>query len=145
MSSIIFVMVASFSFRNAASAALGRRERSWAEAREAEPMANPATVTTAAAASEVTNSFLLFKIRALESSHLNLIVSPSKLTLALTMDLKLCAMSIATYLGDPLTPRDIAAESSKNTLSLVIGGSTRPKYSIGSPRFKSIFHPGVAL
>jgi hypothetical protein len=28
------------------------------------------------------------------------------------MDLKLCAMSIATYLGDLQTPRDIAAESS---------------------------------
>src|ERR1700688_2700618 len=78
MSFIIFVMAASFSFRNAASAALGRRERSWAEAREAEPMANPAAVTTAAATSEVTNSFLLFKIRAFESRHLNLIVSPSK-------------------------------------------------------------------
>jgi hypothetical protein len=40
-------------------------------------MANPAAVTTAAATSEVTNSFLVFKIRAFESSHLNLIVSPS--------------------------------------------------------------------
>src|ERR1700739_3009631 len=78
MSFIIFVMAASFSFRNAASAALGRRARSSAEAREAEPMANPAAVTTAAATSEVTNSFLVFKIRAFESSHLNLIVSPSK-------------------------------------------------------------------
>src|ERR1700733_8614576 len=78
MSFIIFVMAASFSFRNAASAALGCRESSWAEAREAEPMANPAAVITAAATSEVTNSFLLFKIRAFESRHLNLIVSPSK-------------------------------------------------------------------
>src|ERR1700756_4109770 len=112
MSSIIFVMVASFSFRNAASAALGRRERSWAEAREAEPMANPAAVATAAAKREVTNSLLLFKIRAFESSHLNLIISPSKMALTLTMDLKLCVMSIATYLGDLLTPRDIAAEHS---------------------------------
>src|SRR5260370_42414681 len=34
------------------------------------------------------------------------------MALTLTMDLKLCAMSIATYLGDLLTPRDIAAESS---------------------------------
>src|ERR1700740_1758819 len=73
MSFIIFVMAASFSFRNAASAALGPRERAWAEAREAEPMANPAAVATAAATSEVTNPFLLFKIRAFESSHWNLI------------------------------------------------------------------------
>ena len=34
------------------------------------------------------------------------------MALMLTMDLKLCAMSIATYLGDLLIPRDIAAESS---------------------------------
>jgi hypothetical protein len=81
MSFIIFVMAASFSFMNAASAVLGRRERSWAEAREAEPMANPVAVTTAAATSEVTNSFPLFKI---ESSHLNLIVSPSKMPLTLS-------------------------------------------------------------
>src|SRR6201996_2195630 len=85
MSFIIFVMAASFSFRNAASAALGCRERSWAEAREAEPMANPAAVNTAAATSEVTNSFLLLKIGAFESSHLNLIVSPSKIGLTLTL------------------------------------------------------------
>src|ERR1700751_1210675 len=103
MAFIIFVMAASFSFRNAASAVLGRRERSWAEARGAEPMANPAAVTTAAATSEVTNSFLLFKISAFESSHLNLIASPSKMALTLTMDLKLCAMSIATYLGGLLS------------------------------------------
>jgi len=55
---------------------------------------NPAAVTTAAATSEVTNSFLLFKIMAFESSHLNLIVSPSEMTLTLTMDLKLCATQI---------------------------------------------------
>src|ERR1700756_3952295 len=42
-------------------------------------MANPAAVTTAAATSEVINSFLLFKIRAFESIHLNLIVYPSKM------------------------------------------------------------------
>jgi hypothetical protein len=109
---IIFVTAASFSFRSAASAALGRGERSWAEAGEAEPMANPAAVNTAAATSEVTNPFLLLKIRAFESRHLNLIVSPSKMAVTLTMNLRLCAMSIATYLGDLLTPRESAAESS---------------------------------
>jgi hypothetical protein len=46
-------------------------------------MANPTTVTTAAAISEVLNSFLLFKIRAFESGHVNLIVSPSKMALTL--------------------------------------------------------------
>jgi hypothetical protein len=76
MSFIIFVMAASFSFRNTTYAVLGRRERSWAEARDAEPMANPAAATTAAATNEVTSSFLLFKIKAFESSHVNLIVSP---------------------------------------------------------------------
>ena len=55
----IFVIAASFSFRNAASAALDRREMSWAEASEDEPMVNPAAVTTAAATSDATNSFLL--------------------------------------------------------------------------------------
>src|ERR1700751_1904673 len=62
-----------------ASAATGCRKRSWAEAGDAEPMASPPAVTTAATRSEVFNSFLLFKIRALESSHVNLIVSPSKM------------------------------------------------------------------
>src|SRR5258707_1958582 len=38
---------------------------------------------SAAATSEVINSFLLFKIRAFESSHANLIVSPSKIALTL--------------------------------------------------------------
>jgi hypothetical protein len=51
-------------------------------------MANPAAVTTAAATSEGTNSFLPFKIQAFESSHLNLIVSPSKMALTSTMDLQ---------------------------------------------------------
>ena len=37
-----------------------------------------------AATGEVINSFLLFKVRAFESSHVNLIVSPSKM--ALTVD-----------------------------------------------------------
>jgi hypothetical protein len=85
MSFIIFVMAASFSFRNAASAVLGRLERSWAEARDAEPMAKPAAVTTAAATREAINSFLLFKIGAFESSHVNLIVSPSKMALMLML------------------------------------------------------------
>src|ERR1700758_1991142 len=125
MSFIIFVMAASFSFRNAASAVLGCRERPWAEAREAEPMANPA----AAATNEVTNSFLLFKIRAFESSHLNLIVSPSKLALTLTMDLKLRVMSIAIYLSDPLTPRDIAAESRLKPDP----GQTKERWPLPSP------------
>src|ERR1700740_3770413 len=75
---IIFVVAVSFSFRDAASAA-GCRERSWAEARDTEPMASPAAATTAAATNEVTNSLLLFKIRAFESIHLNLIVYPSKM------------------------------------------------------------------
>src|ERR1700751_895218 len=66
-----------------ASAATGWRKRSWAEAGDAEPMASPPAVTTAATTSEVINSFLLFKIRALESSHVNLIVSPSKMALTL--------------------------------------------------------------
>jgi hypothetical protein len=61
----------------------GVGERSWAEAGVAEPMANPAAVTTAAVISEVINSFLLFKIRAFESGHVNLIVSPSKMALTL--------------------------------------------------------------
>jgi hypothetical protein len=46
-------------------------------------MAIPTAVTTAAAMSEVINSFLLFKIRAFECSHVNLIVSPSKMALTL--------------------------------------------------------------
>jgi hypothetical protein len=49
---------------------------SCAEAGDPDPMANPAVVITAAATREVINCFLLCKIRAFESSHLNLIVSP---------------------------------------------------------------------
>jgi hypothetical protein len=78
-------MAASFSFWNAASAELGRRERSRAEAGEAAPMANPAAVATVAARSEVTNFFPLFKIGAGESGHLNLIISPSKRARRLTI------------------------------------------------------------
>jgi hypothetical protein len=79
-------MATSFSFRNAASAALGRREWSWAEAREAEPMVNPAAATMATATSEVTNSFLFFKIMAFESSNLNFIGFSFQKTLTLTME-----------------------------------------------------------
>jgi hypothetical protein len=46
-------------------------------------MANPTTVTAAAVISEVINSFLLFKIKAFKSGHVNLIVSPSKMALTL--------------------------------------------------------------
>jgi hypothetical protein len=75
---IIFVMAASFSLRNGASAA-ACREMSCAEAGDAGPMANPAAVITAAESSEVINSFLLFEIRAFESSYLNLMLSPYKM------------------------------------------------------------------
>jgi hypothetical protein len=42
-------------------------------------MANPTAATTAAATNEVINFFPLLKIRAFESGHVNLIVSPSKM------------------------------------------------------------------
>src|SRR5579862_443944 len=73
---IIFVRASSFSFRNAASAALDSRERSSPEAKLAEPMVNPTAVPAVTATSEVINLLLLFKIRIVELSHLKLIDSP---------------------------------------------------------------------
>jgi hypothetical protein len=65
------------------------------------------------------------------------------MTLALTMDLKLCAMSIATYLGDLLTPRDIAAESSKE-VRLHLLSELRIRQKKSEPHqdnyFRSHFH-----
>jgi hypothetical protein len=113
-------MAASFSFRKAASAALGRRESSWADARDAEPMANPTAVTAAAATSEVIEAFLILKIRAFETNHVNLMVSPLVGALLASVAEGASAAGMAAKSGIPALGLRLNPAPDRNSMLLLL-------------------------